>query len=369
MRHSSYLEVNLDYLGENFQNIKALAPKAEILPMVKADAYGNGLIPISRFLNEECGVKKLGCARLGEAIKLFQECPQFKGEMLVFSDTELQSEKMRQTYLDLNVTPVIHQASDLEMLLTAPELKDVPVVLKVNSGMNRLGLSLEELERAAPRLKARGVQHLLTHLATSYYPLKPGDKNQRQVSEFEKAKKILKDHSVEVRETSVANSGAIEQGFGVEETYVRPGLMLYGPSSVEPQVWRGHQISRFVTKVMKTFTVKKGTPVGYGVHVTGEDVFMVVIPIGYGDGISTFYSGIELSIKGFRGKIFGRVNMDMTFIAFDPSVAGKIKEGDVVDVWNHDNRVILDIAAQMKTHAYQVMCGISSRIPRIYKVK
>lgn len=369
MRHSSFLEVNLAHLGENFRKIAALAPASTVLPMVKADAYGNGLIPVTRFLHEELKVGKFGTATLGEALKIFQALPDFRAEVMVFSEVELDDEKCRKNYQDLNLVPVIHRRSDLQRMLTMPELRKVPLVLKINSGMNRLGLLPEELEEFAPKLKDRGVKHLMTHFATSYYSLKEGDKTNRQYQEFLKARKVLEDSSVTIEETSVSNSGAIEQGFGVNETYVRPGLMMYGPSSVEPRIWNGHQISRLVTKVLKTFRVKKGVPVGYGINVTGEDTFMVVLPLGYGDGIFTFASGIRLNINGYQGKVFGRVNMDMTFLAFDPSVERKIKEGDFVEIWNHDNRTITDIADQMKTHAYQVMCGITSRVPRIYKVK
>lgn len=369
MRHSSYLEVNLDILSQNFQKIQGMAPKATILPMVKAEAYGHGLVPVSRFLSEECDVKKLGCARLSEAVRVFNECPDLDSEFLIFSDTELNNEETRKAYLNLRVSPVLHKKSDLEIVLSHPDLKTIPVVLKINTGMNRLGLSLEELAEYAPKLRSRGVQHLISHFACSNYPLKPGDKTHRQFDEFLKAKKILSDANVEVRETSVSNSGAIEQGFGVSETYVRPGVLLYGVPSTPTTPWGGLQVSRLLTKVLKTFSVRKGIPVGYGVYVTGEDVFMVIIPIGYGDGLSTFTSGVEINVNGHKGKVFGRVNMDMIYLAFDPSVEGKIKEGDELEIWGHDYRRILDMSAQMKTIPYQLMCGISARIPRIYKVK
>lgn len=137
----------------------------------------------------------------------------------------------------------------------------------------------------------------------------------------------------------------------------------------DPILWNGHQISRWTTKVLSTFHVKKGTPVGYGVNVADKDCFMVVVPIGYGDGFLTYYSGMTISINGFTGKVFGRVNMDMTFIQFDPIASSAIKNGDPVEIWNHDNKRIADIAGQTKTHPYQIMCAVSSRIPRIYKVK
>jgi alanine racemase len=189
------------------------------------------------------------------------------------------------------------------------------------------------------------------------------------MEEFQKAKKILSDAGVEVKETSVSNSGAIEQKFGIEETFVRPGLMMYGPPSVEPRQWDGYQISKFVTTVLNTFQVKKGTPVGYGINVAGEDGFIAIIPVGYADWSVTTVSGSELLVNGRKARFFARVNMDMAFLMFDPSVENKIKTGDRIEIWNHDNRVIADLATQMKTIPYHLMCGVTNRIPRIYKVK
>lgn len=368
MRHSTFLEINLSYLQENLKKIKQLT-KAKIIPMVKADAYGNGLVPISKYLVQECGIEKLGCASLGEALHLFNQCPDLKAEMMVFSDTEISRPEVAEAYSNYAITPVLHQKSDVEAVLNNSALQKIPLVIKVNTGMNRLGLSLNELSDLAPRLKNRSVKHLLTHFACSYYPLKASDKNHRQMEEFNQAKKILKDAGVTVQETSVANSGAIEQKFGVDETYVRPGLMLYGPPSVDPKIWDGHQISRLVTRVLKTFSVKKGTPVGYGVNVAGEDGFVAVLPIGYADLSLSSMMGAELTVNGFKAKVFARVNMDMMFLIFDPSVSGKINAGDSIEIWNHDNKVINDLALQMKTIPYQLMCGLTNRIPRIYKVK
>ncbi len=368
MRHSTFLEVNLGLLQENISKIARMS-KASIIPMVKADAYGNGIVPVSKFLVENCGISKLGCASLGEALHVFNQCPDLNAEVLVFSDTEISDPKFSEAYNNYAITPVLHQKSDVERVLTESHLQKIPLVLKINTGMNRLGLSLTELAELAPKLKNRSVKHLMTHFACSYYSLKPGDKNHRQMEEFKEAKKILKDAGVSVQETSVSNSGAIEQKFGMDETYIRPGLMMYGPYSVEPRIWDGHQISRLVTKVLKTFEVKKGTPVGYGINVAGEDGFIAVLPIGYADLSLSTMSGAEIMVKGLKAKIFARPNMDMIFLMFDPSASGKIKAGDSIEIWNHDNKVINELALQMKTIPYQLMCGLTNRIPRIYKVK
>ncbi|HXH30403.1 MAG TPA: alanine racemase [Bacteriovoracaceae bacterium] len=370
MRHSSYLEIDLSLVHRNYELVKKLAPRTQVLGMVKSNAYGNGMTPVSEFLINECGLTTLGTATLGEALTLFNESPRLNARVLVFSDTEIQDEHCREAYLSYNITPVIHQCSDLDVMLTDPKMKKVPLVLKVNTGMNRLGMSAEELEPYLPRLKNRGVEHLLTHFAYSYMILKDGDKCHRQMDEFRRIKKMLTDAGVAVRETSVSNSGAIEQGFGVDETFVRPGLMLYGPPSVlDPIIWNGSQISRLVTKVLKTFTVKKGVPIGYGINVTSSDGFMAVIPMGYGDGLIAYGSGTTVKVNGCDGYIFGRINMDMAFLFFESAAAARIKTGDPVELWSHDNRMITDIALQNKTIPYQLMCGISGRVPRVYRTK
>jgi alanine racemase len=369
MRFTTFLEVNLGLLQENIQKIKDFS-SARILPMVKADAYGNGLISISKTLVNECGLKTLGCASLGEAVSLFNQCPNLETEILVFSDSEITNPDWLRAYEDFAIVPVLHSKHDVEFVLKHPSLRKLPIVIKVNTGMNRLGLDLEELSDLAPKLKNRGVKHLMTHFAHSYSPIKPQDRTYRQMEEFVKAKKILSHAGVEVEETSVSNSGAIEQKFGVNETWVRPGLMIYGPSSLENQfIWKGHQISRFVTKIMKIFKVKKGTPLGYGAKVTGRDGLVAIIPVGYADLSVSTISGAELMINGFKAEFIARVNMDMSYLMFDVSVGDKIKVGDVVEIWNHDNRFISELANQMKTIPYHLMCAVTSRIPRIYRVK
>jgi len=370
MRYSSSLEVNLALLGENFEQIQNLAPNAKILPMVKADAYGNGLLEVSKFLVDNCKTETLGCASLGEAIAIEELVRSSKTKLLVFSDTSLDDVEISKAYVGSNIIPVIHRRSDLEVILKSSNFSNVPLVIKVNTGMNRLGLSVDDLNPYLPLLKSRGIKHLMTHFARSFDKLKMDDKTHRQYEEFKKILKFLNDSGISVEETSVSNSGAIEQKFGVDETYVRPGLMLYGPPSItDPIIWNGHQISRWSTRVLSSFLVKKGTPVGYGVNVADKDSFMVVLPIGYGDGFLTYYSGMTINVNGIVGRVFGRVNMDMTFLQFDPDASTKIKNGDLVEIWNHENKRIADIASQTKTHAYQIMCAVSSRIPRIYKVK
>lgn len=357
MRQLSRLDVYGERLAANYELIQSLSPRARVLPMVKANAYGHGLQQISQFLLHSCQAPALGVASLGEALEIKTDKPLF-----VFSENLLQPD-----YLSLykkNIYPVVHDLEGLKVFLKAAEFKSHPLIIKIDSGMNRLGLAREEWEEALDLIVQSGrteIHHLMSHFATSYYQQKAGDMITRQIECFEAAKVFFKTKLVIV-ETSMNNSGGIEQGLS-QESWVRPGLMLYGPGSFKVQT---KMISRFSTKVLKVKSYERGTPIGYGVHVTPEAGFIALLPIGYGDGFSTQSSGFPITINGFVGKVFGRVNMDMTAVFFKMDAWGKIKSGDEVVLWDENPQQLLDWATHMQTHSYQALCGISSRIPRVY---
>jgi alanine racemase len=370
MRQSSYLEVNLSLLEKNVSLIKEMVGHSRLIPMIKANAYGHGLKEIGTFLIKECLFSRVGVASLGEALFLKEILKDEKFSVWVFSDHEIHIPSNHALYQDQDIVPVIHHKDDLQLLLSAPSLKNIPLVLKLNTGMNRLGLAKEEVIEFLPELKLRGIYHLMTHFSRSSEIIVPGDKTNRQYDEFLRFKNELKNNQIEVEETSVSNSGAIEQNFGFAETFVRPGLMIYGPSGKGAgHSWNWQQISRLVTRVISVNFFKKGTPVGYGSNVLDKDSWIVVLALGYGDGILTFYSGAKISLNGMTGKIFGRVNMDMTFVQFDSTSIQTFKKNDLVEIWGHHDQNIADFSAQVKSHSYQVLCALSSRLPRIYKVQ
>lgn len=368
-------------LSENIRKIQALAPKAKVLPMVKGDAYGHGIIQISRWLYERCGMKRLGVAALGEAETISSQLHNFAEDpetsIVVFSDTEIRNPELRKAYLSGKIIPVMASVRDVEELLSAEELRSVQLFLKVNTGMNRLGVSLEELAALAPVIKEQrgSVDHLLQHFAHSWVMLQPGDTTSIQIENFAKAKELLKQHGVGIGETSMSNSAAIEQGIGVEETWVRPGLMMYGPPSVvsPKKLWDGHQISAFVTKIVQRYFVEKGASVGYGNFPVPEDAVVAMLPVGYADGMIKYYTGASITVNGEAGKIHGNVNMDMTALIFPAptperraQLEAKINVEDKVYVWDHNNDTINSFAQQVDTNCYQLMCGLTIRLERLY---
>ncbi|MEX0798864.1 MAG: alanine racemase [Bacteriovoracaceae bacterium] len=322
MRFHSKLEVDLSVLQENFQLLRSLAPSNETIFMIKANGYGHGLLEMAQYSHFELGVGAFGVASLGEAIKIRTELPSLEADIYVFSDTGLYDAELRRLYLDYNVVPVIGCFEDLKDFLLDKEFSHVPLILKIDTGMNRLGLGTEELEDAAALLKdfgRRSVHHLMTHFSSSFLKSKPGDRTQKQYENFRQAKSLLQSFGIAVEKTSCSNSGAIEQGIGLEESHIRPGLMLYGPGSLG--AWKGKNISSLKTRVINSFMIKKGAPVGYGGHVCHKDGLLVYLPLGYGDGFLTYYSKLDINVEGRSARVLGRVNMVLCALLFERDCA------------------------------------------------
>jgi alanine racemase len=363
MRAHTCLEVYWARLAHNWEVIQKLAPQAQIMPMIKANAYGHGLVAVGQFLSEELKAKSLGVATLGEA-----EAVSHLNTVYVFSDTLVTDREYHASYSGNNIIPVIHDIESLEMFLTDRCFKHLPLVMKLNTGMNRLGINESDWERAALAIvksSRKNIHHLMTHFARSFDVITAGDSTHQQADRFKKAVSFFKSHGLTIDETSIANSGAIEQQFGTSETWVRPGIMLYGPPSAKEQT---KMVSSLVTRIMNVFEVKEGMSIGYGEHLAPHDGTIAVLPIGYGDGYPTQSSGFELTVNGVKAKVFGRVNMDMTFLLFKHEDQNKIKLNDEVRFWNENPSELLAWAKHMQTHPYQALCGVSSRVPRLYRL-
>ena len=175
----------------------------------------------------------------------------------------------------------------------------------------------------------------------------------------------FKDNGISIKGTSCSNSGAIEQQIGLDETHIRPGLMLYGPKSNDRgSTWGGKVISTLKAQVINIISVKKGMPIGYGGHVCGKDGHVAYVSLGYGDGILSFYSGAKLDFFGEKGQILGRVNMDMTAIFFE-NLPAEIARGITLDIWNQYANLD-ELAVQSKSIPYQIFTSITARVPRRY---
>jgi alanine racemase len=397
MRHSSYVKVHLDILADNICKIQQLAPKAVLVPMVKGNAYGHGIHEISGFLTKELGQRRLGVASLGEALEIMKENKIMQrsavkskqvtirkphqpayADIVVFSDTEIRNPAVRRAYEHHGnaIIPMVATMPDLKVFLGTPELRKRPLFLKLNTGMNRLGISPSEVQDAIPLLRRAGItkiQHLAQHFACSGNKATTGDRTLTQLQTFYECVKAFRSAGIDVEETSVANSGAIEQRIGVNETHVRPGLMMYGPGSVlvPKRLWKGKQIGHFMCSVLQTLFVKSGDFVGYGMNAVEDDCVVALLSVGYADGFLRYYKGASIVVGGVKGNVHGNVNMDLTAVVFPltslrmtpEAIMKRIKVGHPVTIWS-DN--IQEHADAVGSNTYQLMTSLSVRIPRVF---
>jgi len=375
MRFRTKLVINLETFAHNLEKIKTIAPKAEPILMVKADGYGHGATALAQYAHHELGHDNFGLATLGEAIRLREDCPDAEFETYVFSDIQLKLKDHAETYLNNRLLPIISNRSDLNIVLARSEYKHFPLCLKFNTGMNRLGFEMDEIDEVINEIKKAGrksVYHLMTHFACASLSMKTNPRNLLQLKNWNILKDAFSNSGLDVERTSISNSGAIEQGVGVEETHIRPGLMLYGPSSLLPNIkdqghYQGELISRLETYILNTFQVKQGTPVGYGAHPVPRDGLVVIIALGYGDGFSNYYRRGTIMQHGFQGEIIGRVNMDMTYLLFPPEAESILEAQMPFTVWDHNSEKFEKFCAEIQTIPYEVFCHLTSRVPRFYE--
>lgn len=377
MKFRSRLVVNLDNLKYNYEQIKKIAPKSEVLFMVKADGYGHGMISVARFAATELKIKEFGCATIKEALSLREELNDLEFDVYVFSDIQLELHENADIYLKKRIIPVISNVSELEYILTTPEFRNFPICLKFNTGMNRLGLWTSEIDQVVQMLKMhnrKNIHHLISHFANASFSMKKDKYNQAQIECFESIKKRFKDEGFVIERTSQANSGSIEQKNGLDnDTHIRPGLMMYGPSSLNSDVategvFKGKLVSKLETYILRTFDVTKGTPVGYNSTPCPEDGVIAVLAIGYGDGFGNRYSGVKLYHKGHQGYLIGRVSMDMAHVFFPKEARGQIKPHEVFTIWGEQGADLVKFSEETKTIPYELFCSLLPRIPRIYRL-
>ncbi len=380
MKYRSRLIINLENLRFNYSAIKKMSPDSQILFMVKADGYGHGMIPIVHFAVTDLGIKEFGCASFAEALELREELSELEFDIYVFSDTHLMEPENAEIYAKRRILPVISNLLELEFLLHSPELINLPICLKFNTGMNRLGLDPMDTPKIVNMLKLHGrhsIHHLFSHYANASFSMKTDERNIFQRTRFLEIKKFFFDSGIILERTSQSNSGAIEQkaGFTHEgDSHIRPGLMMYGPTSLLAENdqggnFQGKTVSRLETYIIRTFEVVAGTPLGYNSTPCPRDGVVAILAIGYGDGFSTHYSGAHLYHKGFEGQIIGRVNMDMIQVLFPVEANQHLKAQDVFIIWGQQEGDLLKFSKETKTIPYEIFCSILPRIPRVYRLE
>ncbi len=340
-------------LTHNLKRVRSYAPHSRVLAMVKANAYGHGLdVALAALADADA----IGVATFQEALDIramgnTQSIVLIEG---VFSLDEWQQ------LPQMNAQCVIHQAQQVEWALKSPQ-PEIPIWLKINTGMNRLGLALDQVEPIARDLRAAGYQLILTsHFANADEPEHP--LNAAQIDCFMQMKQRL-----DPIEASFANSAALIQWPEVHFNWVRPGLMLYGSSPFAhiPAHDLGLQpVMTLSTQIIALHDLPAGVAVGYGSrHTTTRSTRLGVIGMGYGDGYPRVVTDSKVLINGHPVPVIGRVSMDMMTVDLtDLPEAPEL--GDLVILWGAGLDVD-QIARAAGTLSYELFTRLSPRPRRL----
>jgi alanine racemase len=365
------VEVNLDNLVHNFQVTKsAIGPGVAIMPAVKADAYGHGAIECARAF-EAAGADWFGVALPEEGLKLRDA--GISKPILCLGFWEGQEELI----ISRKLTPAAFRLGILERLNDAARTAGIAVDyhLKVDTGMGRLGVPYSELgaflDRAARFEKLR-LDGLMTHLASADLPDK-SEFTARQMSLFENAVEMVRARGHQPRWIHEANSAGTHAYPGSRGNLVRLGGVLYGlwrdvtDRSIEPLDWQ--PVMSVHTRIMLLKTVPAGSQLGYGgTFVTTRESRIATLAIGYEDGLRRALSNKgRLIVRGQLAPIVGRVSMDLTLVDVTDIEGARV--GDEAVIIGSQGLIQItaeEVAAQVGTISYEVTCGISERVPRVY---
>lgn len=355
MSRPTFMKISLSALRHNLKRVRELAPGCSVMAMVKANAYGHGIIRVAQTLGQS---DALGVASLEEGI-ILREAGITQPIVLIeglFSPEEI-AEAAKHRF-----TLVVHHLPHVEMLEQARVEHPFKVWLKINTGMHRLGIAIPDAEQAYQRLsKADAVQKpigMMTHFAEA--DAADSEATRQQIELFESATRIL------AGPRSLANSAAIIAWPDAHGDWVRPGLMLYGASPFHDKCGSDHQLQPVMTlwsRIIAITPVKKGGRVGYGGTWTApEDMLLGVVGVGYGDGYPQFAkNGTPVLVNGVECPLVGRVSMDMLTVDLRKQPQAKI--GDPVILWG-DGLPVERVARFSGTSAYEILTRMTPR-PKI----
>lgn len=358
----TWAEVNLDVLRENIEIIRGIAGKKQVAAVVKANAYGHGDVFCARTLNK-CGITRFTVSNLWEAQRLFDN--GISGKILIFGYCRIEE------IFDNLGKNFIYTVGDVDYAKKVSEeaLKrnvKVPVHIKIDTGMSRVGITTEEHLDVILSMKGLDCEAAYTHFAVA-------DSLDEKDIEFTEAqqekiislcrKKALKIHS--------QNSGGIIYHKDFDGDFVRAGIIMYGqkpdprfpiPDGIKPVM----SVKSIVSQLK---TIHAGDTVSYGrTFKADKDVKLALIPCGYADGFNRRLSGQwYVTIRGKKAPVCGRICMDQTLV--DVTDIPDVQTGDVVTVYSDEidgGNSFTAAAEKIGTINYELLCAVGTRVPRIY---
>ena len=348
--------IRLGALKHNLNAIRGAVPGAQIMAVIKANAYGHGMLDVARNLPD---VDAFAVARPGEAIALRKAGIQ--NRIVVFSG--VYDEAGMRTAVEYGIEPVVHCVEQIELFESTRGAKLRPW-LKIDTGMSRLGIAADEAPGLIERLRDSPAAldvRLMTHLSSA--DERDNDETRRQLQRF---LPLLESHTAAV---SIANSpGALgwpELLQGQHRNWVRTGIALFGVSpfaDVSADTLGLQPVMHFEAPVLATKPLLKGQRVGYGgTYQAPQDSTLGIVAAGYGDGYSRhFRTGTPVLLKGRQVPVVGRVSMDT--IALDLGADATDRVGDIATLWG-DGLPVEAVAPWADAIPYDLLCGVTHREP------
>ncbi|MBU2103125.1 MAG: alanine racemase [Candidatus Omnitrophota bacterium] len=362
-----WIEVDLKKLGDNFSRIKKLVgPSVKIIATVKQAAYGHGLIPVVRRL-DTLGVDFFGVGSLEEAIALRQD--GLRKPILVLSAV---LDKFARYFVEYRIHPTVVSVEFAKAINRAAAKKKIkiPVHVKIDTGMGRLGFYYEDAYRFIREIRALAyvsAEGIFTHLPVA-------DSNKKftnyQIDLFNDFIRTLGREKINFTYQHCANSIALVNYRNAHFNMVRPGLILYGISPAPEAAIRVQPILSLKSRVIFVKHIKKGMSVSYGrTYIARRQTTIATVAIGYADGYPWALSGTaKVIIKDSLFPVAGRICMD--HIMVDIGTRKDIAIGDEVILMGESKKYTItaeDLAVWAKTIPYEIVSRLSLKIPRIYK--
>ena len=364
-RLPTWLEINLDTLDRNLERIQThIGPDTSMLLTVKADAYGHGAVQVARAAASR--VHMFGVATVDEGAELREA--GIKNEILILSpilETEIAAVALHGLAITISSTDIAHAVAR-----EAPN-QVIDAHVEVDTGMGRTGVaeenafeSIREIA-AAPGIRLRGVY--------THFPVSDTDPafTREQIRRFRALIERLRAAGIDPGRVHSANSAAVDGIAEARMDMVRPGLLAYGlhPAGALSAV-DAVPIMSWKSRMVRVRKFPAGSSISYArSFVTARESLIGVVPVGYGHGYPFHLSGRgHMLVGGVRVPIIGRVTMDMTMVDLTDVPVPPRPGDEVVLVGTQGSETLTfhDVAAWADTICYEVMCGISKRVPRTY---
>ena len=372
MNFHSKAIVHLSSLHHNFESISNFVGKdIYIIPVIKADAYGHGIVRVAKELSIYNNVVYLGVAHIKEGVMLRKK--GIKKPVLAMScvdsfdiDTMLQAE----------ITPVVHNVLLLERIIEHAKSNalNIKLHLKFDTGMARLGIREKEVEKALELCKKSSkfvtIDGLMSHFSDSESDI---SWTREQLNRFKRIVGLFEDNGIEAKYCHIANTGAMLNMKQSHLNCVRPGLALYGyvPKKGLKNVIDLKPVLEIQSQLINIHRLKKGEGISYGrTFVANKDMIVGVVAFGYADGLLRSLSNkMECIVNDKKVRAIGTICMDM-FMCDLTGIEAKVSDGVIIMGFGKSESITAyDLAEKSGTIPYEILTNIgkSIRVKRVYR--